>query len=349
MRLAACAAAMALLVPAFPLVAQTPSGQPRSADAAGEAQEAQLAPIRIQEWRVPGERQRPRDPYIDREGRVWFVGQAGNFIAYLEPESGEITRVEIEEGTHPHNLIVAEDGKVWYAGNRNATIGVYDPATKQFTHHRMPEGVRDPHTLVWDRNGDVFFTAQQSGYIGHLRSATGEVRTVKVEGERTRPYGIVVDAQNRAWVATMGKPVIVSVDPATMATREYPIGRDDAAPRRIGVTSDGMVWYVDARGGYLGRLDPNTGEIREWRSPRGGNASPYAMTVDDRDRIWYVETGPRGQPNQLVGFDPKTERFISRTHVPSGGGFVRHMTFDPANRVIWFGTDTHTIGRAHVP
>ena len=66
---------------------------------------------------------RPRDPYVDPQGRVWFVGQEGNYIAYLEPKSGEFKRFEIEDGAHPHNLIVDQKGIVWYAGNRNARIG----------------------------------------------------------------------------------------------------------------------------------------------------------------------------------------------------------------------------------
>jgi len=33
----------------------------------------------------------------------------------------------------------------------------------------------------------------------------------------------------------------------------------------------------------------------------------------------------------------------------SGGGTVRYMIFDPKTRLIWFGTDVNTIGRAQVP
>jgi virginiamycin B lyase len=71
------------------------------------------------------------------------------------------------------------------------------------------------------------------------------------------------------------------------------------------------------------------------------------MTVDDADRLWFVETG--AQPNKLVGFDPRTETFFSSTPIPSGGGTVRYMLFDAKNRVIWFGSDNNTIGRAQVP
>jgi virginiamycin B lyase len=60
-----------------------------------------------------------------------------------------------------------------------------------------------------------------------------------------------------------------------------------------------------------------------------------------------VETGV--QPNRLVGFDPKTEKFFSMTPIPSGGGTIRYMVFDPKTRMIWFGSDNNTIGRAQVP
>jgi virginiamycin B lyase len=108
-----------------------------------------------------------------------------------------------------------------------------------------------------------------------------------------------------------------------------------------------MIWYVDYAGGMLGRLNPKTGQVREWPSPSGDRSRPYAMAMDDRDRIWHVETGVR--PNKFVGFNPAREAFFSITDIPSGGGSVRHMMFDARTRLIWFGTDTGTIGRAAIP
>src|SRR3712207_176157 len=62
--------------------------------------------VQITEWTVPWDRSRPRDPYVAPDGRVWFVGQAGNYVAVLDPGSGQFKRYEIDPGTHPHNLIV---------------------------------------------------------------------------------------------------------------------------------------------------------------------------------------------------------------------------------------------------
>jgi virginiamycin B lyase len=132
-----------------------------------------------------------------------------------------------------------------------------------------------------------------------------------------------------------------------MALREYDLPSERTRPRRIALTHDGMVWYGDYTRGYLGRLDPRTGAVKEWANPSGATSLPYAMTMDNQDRIWFVETGV--QPNRLVGFDPKTEKFFSSTPIlPSGGGTVRHMVYDPKTQTIWFGTDTNQLTRAEV-
>ena len=81
--------------------------------------------------------------------------------------------------------------------------------------------------------------------------------------------------------------------------------------------------------------------------PDGEDSLPYSMAVDDKDHIWFVESGLR--PNRFVGFDPETEEFFSITEIESGGGTVRHMMFHEPSRSIWFGTDTNYIGRASVP
>src|SRR3954466_3362919 len=93
------------------------------------AQSPTVAPLQITEWTVPWEKTRPRDPYLDAQGRVWFVGQEGNYAAYLEPSSGKFKRYEIEKGTNPHNLIVDRGGTVWFSGNRNGRIGSLDAVT----------------------------------------------------------------------------------------------------------------------------------------------------------------------------------------------------------------------------
>ena len=314
------------------------------------AQQAQaLAPLSVTEWKVPWSNTRPRDPYVGADGKVWFVGQAGNYIANLDPASGKFSRFEIEEGTHPHNLIIDSQGRVWFSGNTNARIGWLDASSGKSTIYHMPiAAAKDPHTMIFDSSGNMWFTAQFSNYVGHLDTKSGDVHLMPSPTKDSRPYGIVVDPSGRPWFDEFGTNKIGTIDPATMAIREYTLPNDRARPRRIAVTSDGTIWYGDYTRGMLGRLDPRTGSVREFPLPDAAQSLPYAMASDDRDRIWLAETGV--QPNRLVGFDPKTEKWISVTPIAQSGGLtVRHMVYHAPTKSLWFGTDANTIGQARIP
>jgi virginiamycin B lyase len=339
---ALCAAALiSLLVPTTPASAQEPLDDPA-----------------LEEWTVPWEGARPRDPMVAPDGRVWFCGQGRTpYIAVLDPTTGEFTKYDTE-GSIPHNLIIDPRGMVWYAGNageNNRHIGRLDPAKGDIERYMMPdERAADPHTLVWDSQGDIWFTVQQGNFIGKLWTRTGEVRLVEsiagALGRRgaasSRPYGIVVDSRDRPWVALFNTNHIATVDPETFELRTFELP-ENALPRRIAVTSDDVLWYGDWTRGTLGRLDPESGAVVEFPLPSAEEARPYAMVADDSDRIWVVETGVR--PNNFVGFDPLTGEFFSNTQPESGGGTIRHMYFDPETNSIWFGADTGTVGVAKLP
>ena len=305
--------------------------------------------VEIEEWDVPWENTRPRDPYVAPDGRVWFVGQVGNYAAVLDPRTGEFERHDLPAGAGPHNLIVGEDGVIWYAGNRDRHIGRLDPASGEIRRFEMPDpAARDPHTLVWGRDGQIWFTMQSSNKVGRLHPGTGQARLIDAPSRGSRPYGIVQAPDGAIWVAAFGTNKLLRIDEVTMVAQEVELPRAEARPRRLQPTSDGRIWYVDYAGGRLGAYDPATESFEEWQLPGGPGARPYAMTVDDQDRLWMVET-PSGEANTLVAFDPATERFVHSARIPSGGGTVRHMVYHAPTRAIWFGTDSNTIGVARLP
>jgi virginiamycin B lyase len=304
--------------------------------------------VDIEEWQVPWKGTRPRDPYTGPKELVWFVGQTGDYVASFNPDTGDFKRFDLESGTGPHNLIVAEDGTVWYAGNLAAHIGKLNVSTGKITTYPMPDPkARDPHTLVFDGKGHIWFTVQMGNFVGRLTMENGNVDLIKIPTSYARPYGIVVDSHARPWVVELGSNKLATVDPETLQVREIELPRKEARPRRLGITSDGHIWYVDYAKGYLGRYSPGTGQFVEWQTPSADRSGPYGLAVDHRDRIWFVETWQH--PNKFVGFDSTTETFISVTPIPSGGGSVRHMHFNPETHEIWFGTDTNNLGRVTAP
>jgi virginiamycin B lyase len=151
-----------------------------------------------------------------------------------------------------------------------------------------------------------------------------------------------LDDEGHPWVALFRTNTVVRVDPETLELTRFEEAEAASQARRLEWTEDGMVWYLDQPRGYLGRIDPATGEVTEWQAPGGSQSSPYAITKDDQGRLWFSETGP---VKQLVGFDPATEEFFS-IHPVSGS--IRHMMFDARTGSMWFGTDANQIGRVLV-
>jgi virginiamycin B lyase len=308
---------------------------------------ARTAPSQERSWKTPWDKTRPRDPYVDRQGRVWFVGQVGNYVAYLEPRTGAFKRYAIDPGTNPHNLVVDRTGMVWFTGNANGRLVKMDPVSGKLTTFLMPDStVRDPHTMVFDRRGDVWFTAQGAGVVGRLTQVDGKIRLWRMAAG-SRPYGIWLDSHDQPWFDLFGTNQIGTIEPGSGKFRGYTLPNERTRPRRIAITPDDAVWYGDYTRGFLGRLDPVTGAVQEYALPSGLAALPYAMTVDDRGRIWVAETGV--QPNRLVAFDPAKKTFVETIPIPADGpNAIRNMVFDRATRQIWFGGDANMIGRVQV-
>jgi virginiamycin B lyase len=303
-------------------------------------------PVDIEEWTVPYEESRPRDPFAVSPEAVWFVGQRTSYLARLNPQTGEFFRHELDDESGPHNLIVGKDGSVWYAGNRKGYIGRYDPASKHIEKIPMPrEDAHDPHTLVFDADEKhVWFTLQRSNFIGRLRMADHKIDLIEVPTRSALPYGIKVAPDGSVWVVLFGTHKLASVDPETLELTEHELPDADTRPRRLEITSDGQVYYVDFSRGYLGQFDPERGFVAEWPLPSGPTSRPYGTAMDDQDRVWLVETGL--VPNRFVGFNPESRSFFSITPIPSGGGVIRHMHYHAPSDAVWFGTDANTIGRA---
>jgi len=302
----------------------------------------------IREWQVPYERSTPRDPFAQSATSVWFVGQGGGYLANLDVETGEFSKVELKQGSGPHNLIVGSDGIVWYAGNRNRLIGRYDPVTKAIEEIMMPdEAARDPHTLIFDEGEKhIWFTVQHGNMVGRLNLQSRKVDLIESLTPGSRPYGIKLAPDGSVWAVLFGTNKLAHISADRLELEEVDLPRPAARPRRLEVLDDGRVWYVDYAKGMLGVFDPADQSFEEWQMPQGERSLPYGMASDSSGNLWMVASGAR--PNVFLGFSPETESFFGETEIPSGGGTIRHMHYHEPSGAVWFGTDTNYIGRVTV-
>jgi streptogramin lyase len=131
-----------------------------------------------------------------------------------------------------------------------------------------------------------------------------------------------------AYLAEVQGPDIVlpkirfSPRPTGKATRavitEYRIPRANAVPHDVYVDAQGNAWYNDFKADYLGKLNPQTGEFKEYKLPSKAGVHPGSeeIFIDPDQNIWIGERLAK----RFVRFDPRKEEV---TGIYENAKFVR--------------------------
>ena len=129
---------------------------------------------------------------------------------------------------------------------------------------------------------------------------------------------------------------------------EYDLPRPGAEPHDAIIDAQGMIWYDDFAAPVLGRLDPKTGETKEWPLPvikQGVHPGSLCLAVDKAGNIWIARPFQAG----ITKFDPKTETTKSWQEPPEFNNPESRSTFlaTVPDGTIWF-DDTHNMRLNHV-
>lgn len=96
---------------------------------------------------------------------------------------------------------------------------------------------------------------------------------------------------------------------------EYDLPDPERLPHDADLDADGMVWYNDFREPVIGRVNPKTGEVKEWSFPPlkpGFPPGSLSMEPGVGGLLWI----PRFRQGGITSFDPRTEKFQSWTDLP---------------------------------
>lgn len=92
---------------------------------------------------------------------------------------------------------------------------------------------------------------------------------------------------------------------------------------------DGAIWWVGQQGNVMGRIDPISGEMKEYTLPE--NAMPHSVTMDDEGYAWYT-----GNKNGTIGkLDPDTGE-ITVFNMPDPAAKDPHTAIFDENGILWF-------------
>jgi virginiamycin B lyase len=156
-----------------------------------------------------------------------------------------------------------------------------------------------------DSRGNIWISEVGSPYFGRFDPATLSYTRLQIPaGNFERSYGqIAPDPQDKVWILDNGSSPsseLIQYDPLTAAFKSYLI----TAPLRYRAPLntlrflDGNVWGTGNASSRIVKLDPRTGEVTEYPTPRGSH--PFGIAIGADRAVWYITN----YNNQIVRLDP---------------------------------------------
>jgi virginiamycin B lyase len=133
---------------------------------------------------------------------------------------------------------------------------------------------------------------------------------IKAFPEKAKPEGVVIPG------------------PAKVSFREWRAPTPGSRPHDPLAAKDGSLWYTGQMANVLGRIDPNTGEVREFHL-KTAHSGPHGLQEDRDGNIWYT-----GNTGSLIGkLDPRTGA-VTEYKTPEAGD-PHTLIFDNSG-ILWF-------------
>lgn len=228
---------------------------------------------------VAGGEPRVRAIQEDHTGALW-IGTYGAGLIRFDPETGRAVsfrhRPDVPDSlSSDHVRAVLEDRarRLWIGTDKG--LDLLDRATGRFVHYRhspdQPQSLRDSDIMsLWQDRAGVLWVGTRWGGVSRWSPDSwllGHYRSAAVGGPAVNAFAD--DGNGKVWVGTIAG--LVEIDRRTGRERRY--GRDGPGNLRLAdervmallVDRNGVLWIGTMTGG-LQRFDPQSGELRSFRS-----------------------------------------------------------------------------------
>jgi virginiamycin B lyase len=117
--------------------------------------------------------------------------------------------------------------------------------------------------------------------------------------------------------------------PAQVTFKEWQTPTLGQRSRDPAQAPDGTIWWAGQWGNMLGRINPATGEMKEYPLP--ANAMPHTVLLDRQGGVWYT-----GNKNATIGkLDPATGK-VTEYKMPAPAAKDPHSAIFDRNGILWF-------------
>lgn len=314
---------------------------------------AELPKATMREWSFGGGMDYVHDVEQGRDGKIYGVDMSNDKIWILDPVTNKVDAFQMPPnglplggkmsgavaplGTFnsyhgPHSIVLGPDGKFYITCSLSAEIAIYDAVARKVEFVPIGRGQIYPHTLRFDQKGTLWFTMALSNGVGKMDIKTRQIEVIDLPShglwrwltDKMLPSVLTVSS----WFGKKDMQVSLSHHQVSGQGRQIlnlPYGLD-VNP------IDGSIWYSKLYAGYIGRVDPATGEVREFKTPHAG---PRRLRFDRAGNLWI----PSFEEGVLMKFDPKSETFTGDYPLPllAKGEFENPyaLAIHPQTQEVW--------------
>ena len=149
-------------------------------------------------------------------------------------------------------------------------------------------------------DGTIWYCGQRNGTLGRLDPRDGSFRQIDL-GKGAAPHGVIIGPDGAPWITEGGQNAIARVDPADHKVRLFRLPETESyANLNTAIFDKNGIYWFTGQSGIYGRLDPKSGDMTVFKSPRGRGT--YGITITPKGDIWYASLAG----NHIAKIDPAT-------------------------------------------
>ena len=193
------------------------------------------------------------------------------------------------------------------------------------TFYQLPRSAY-PHDVAPAADGGVWYSGQMRGFLGHFDPKTGANEEIPL-GPNAAPHGVIVGPDGAPWLTEGGQNAIARVDPATRKVQLFPLPREfaNANLNTAAFDRDGKLWFT-GQAGVHGRVDPASGKVDAWKSPRPGS---YGITATPAGEVWFASLA-----GDYIGHIDRATGSVEVVEPPRKGSGPRRIWSD-SKGMLW--------------
>lgn len=235
----------------------------------------------------------------DAQGNMWLGRHDWNGISRFDLKTEKFTNFPLPIGVRADFVSVGGDGKVWAKDTASNVVYRVEPSTGEtkkfddFPPEMMAKDYKGPRHHIYgitaDPKGNLYEADIEGGSLFHLDAETGKVAMYEIPTKDAGPRRMHLDDQGRLWIGEYYGKTIGMFDTRKEKIQEWKIPIPWYGAYDVAVGQDGYAWTGTMTSEIILRLDPKTGEFRQYLLPRlGVNVRRVEVANSSGHSIFWV-------------------------------------------------------------